>query len=224
MFRKLALALALIAFPVAAQVSSAPGYTDAQAAAAASAITAFTSPNIQMPNGAYIAHTIYQARGSVTTSSTSAATVFNATGDGSLTVSPAAMFVGARFHAYFGGRGQTGAASVSTVTGCLKLGSVSLICGTTLALPASASAIPFGADVICTVRSTGATGTMSCKGEMRYAAGLSSAAPLTTDLTTTSLVTIDTTASRAWDATIQLSSTIGSPSLTVYDAYIIQEN
>ena len=186
-----------------------------------------TNANIAMPNGANLAHTIYQSRpagGSVTVSGSSVQSVFSATGDGSLTIQPVAMFVGARFHAVFGGRGQTGTLNVSTVTGCLKLGSVSLVCGTTLALPASLSAVPFAADVICTVRSVGVSGTMSCKGEMRYATGLSSSSPLMTDLTTTSVATINTTTAQTWDATIQLSSTVGSPSLTIYDAYIIQEN
>lgn len=188
------------------------------------AVTSFTSPNISMPNGANIAHTIYQSRVNTTISGTTAATVFSATGDGSLTILPAAMFVGARFHLVFGGRGQTGVANVSTVTGCLKLSAVSLVCGTTLALPVSLAAIPFSADVVCTVLSTGVSGTMSCKGALGYATGLSSSSPLMTDLTTTSPITINTTVNQTWDATAQLSSAIGAPSLTVYDAYIIQEN
>lgn len=199
-------------------------YTDAQALAAASAMTAFTSANIAMPNGANIAHTIYQARNAVTISGTSATTVFSGTGDGNLTIQPVAMFVGARFHLVIAGRGQTGALNVAAITACVKLGAVSLICGTTAALPVSTAAIPFSADVVCTVRSTGASGTMSCVGAMGYVVGLSSGSALWTDLSTTSVVTIDTTAARAWDVTAQLSSAVGSPSLTVYDAFNMQEN
>ena len=134
------------------------------------------------------------------------------------------MFVGARFHIYIGGRGQTGALNVSTVAACIKLGGVSLVCGTTLGLPASLSAFPFWDDLICTVRSVGVSGTIACRGSLLLSPGLSSSTPLTTDLTTTSVVTINTTIPEAWDATAQLSSTVGSPSLTVYDAFIIQEN
>lgn len=190
-------------------------------------VTAFTSPNIAMPNGGNIGHLIYQSRpggGSTVISGTSATTVFSATGDGSLTVPSASMFLGARFRVMGGGIGQTGGLNVSTVAGCLKLGSVSLICNTTAALPASLAAIPFRFEVVCTVKSIGASGTMSCRGGLFYATGLSSASVFATDLTSTSAVTIDTTVSQTWDATVQLSSGIGSPSLTVYDACIIQEN
>lgn len=221
----LVLATLLLALPVEAQVVIQPAYSDTNAVAAAQAgMTSFTNPNIAMPNGANIAHTIYQARGTVTVSGTSAATVFNATGDGSLTIQPAAMFVGARFRFHYAGIGQTGALNVATVAACQKLAAVSLACATTAALPASLAAVPFYSDMVCTVLTTGASGTMSCIGEIVYTVGLSSSAPLVTTLGGAAPVTIDTTAARTWNATVQLSSAIGSPSLTVYDAYIMQEN
>lgn len=218
------LILTVLASPVCAQVSGSD-YSDAQAVAAAQAgLSTFGNPNLAMPNGANIAHTIYQARGAVTISGTSEATCFNATGDGNQTVQPVAMFVGARFHIYCSGRGQTGLANISTVTAKVKFGSTVIVSGVTLALPASTSAIPFWSDVVCTILSTGSSGTMTCGGGIQYAPGLSSATPFTTDMTSTSAVTLNTTIAQKIDATATLSNTIGSPSLTVYDAYIIQEN
>lgn len=200
-------------------------YTDGLAVAAAqNGMTSFVSPNIAMPNGANIAHTIYQGRGSLSLSGTSEQSCFVGTGDGNQTLQPAAMFLGARFRISCAGIGLTGALNVSTVTVKVKFGSTVISTGVTAALPASLAAIPFRGDVVCVIRSTGASGTASCTGGLTYATGLSSSAPLLTDLTATSPVTIDTTATQKLDATVTLSSAIGSPSLAVYDAYIIQEN
>ena len=55
------------AAPVSGNVTVAipAAYTDAQARTAAQGITSFTNPNITMPNGANISHTIFQSRGAI---------------------------------------------------------------------------------------------------------------------------------------------------------------
>lgn len=200
-------------------------YTDGAAVSAAQAgMTSFANPNLAMPNGANIAHTIYQGRGALTLSGTSEQSCFVGTGDGNQTLQPAAMFLGARFRVTCVGIGQTGALNVATVTAKVKFGSTVISSGVTAALPASLSSIPFRGDVVCVIRSVGSSGTAVCTGGLAYATGLSSSAPLLTDLTATSAVTINTTVTQKLDATITMSSAVGSPSLAVYDAYILQEN
>ena len=202
-------------------------YTDAQARAAASTITSFSSANIAMPNGANLAHTIYQARpagGFLTIAGTGEQSVFATTGDGNLTVQPIAMFVGARFHLHDRGRATTGTLNVSGITARLKLGGVTLVSGSTIGLPVSLTNIPFWSDIDCKVLSTGVTGSILCYGALHYAAGTSSSALVLTDMSSAIPVTINTTIAQTWEATVQLSSLIGAPSVVIYDAFIIQEN
>lgn len=218
------LALAFLAAPAAAQVSNPPDLSSYTGSLSA---TAFSSPNISMPNGANLAHTIFQGRpvgGFLSISGTTEQTVFSSTGDGNLTIQPAAMFVGARFHLHDRGRATTGLANVSTITSRLKIGSVTLVTGTTLGLPASLGNIPFWSDIDCKVLSVGVSGLMLCYGALHYGTGISSGPVLMSDMSNSAAITINTTVAQTWDATVQLSSVIGTPSIVVYDAFIIQEN
>lgn len=201
------------------------GFNASATTAAQAGITSFSSPNLQMPNGGYLSHTIFSATATQTINTASETSCFSATGVGSQSVPLAAFKIGSKFHIQCGGAYTTGVASVATVLMKVKFGSTVIASFTTPALPTSASALGFKLDETCTVRTTGASGTVVCTGALTYASAAIGGAPVWNPIVSAGAVTVDLSGTTTlMDATNTLSSIVSSPSASVYEASIVQEN
>lgn len=213
--------------PAAAQTASVgPGYTDAQAIAAVqNGLTSFANPNLQMPNGAYIAHTIYNATSSATINGSSDETCFGSSGLGNQSVPTVGFYAGAKFVIQCGGSYTTGVASVATLTIKIKFGSTAVATFTTLALPSSVTGLAWFVDATCTVRVAGVSGSIVCTRGVSYVTTSIGVAPLFNPLLTASPVSVDLSGTTTKiDVTGSFSSLVGSPSATSIESSIQQVN
>lgn len=102
----------------------------------------------------------------------------------------------------------TPALNTSTTTVKIKWGATTVSTVTSAALTVSAVNLPFTIDVLCTIQSPGASGTMSCAGSFQYAAALTGLATVYNSLTIASAATINTTTSSKVDVTFSISGSI----------------
>lgn len=137
-----------------------------------------------------------------TVTNTVAETSIVGTGVGSLTL-PANFFtVGRTIRLRIGGIYSTPAIATPSVVVKVKYGSTVIATKTTTSLLSGASALEFDGEILITCRSTGATGTVMCHGDIEYATGVAGTIavdPLNNGGATT---TIDTTASSLLDVTV----------------------
>lgn len=189
---------------------------------AVNGMTSFSSPNLQMPNGGFLAHMIYTATSGSTISGTSDASCFGATGIGSQSPTAAAFYAGAKFRIQCSGTYNTGALSIATLTIKVKFGATAIATFTSVALPVSITGPSWYIDVTCTVRTGGVSGSVVCSrifGFATAAGGLIGDYPLIS----TSPVSVDLSGTTTKiDVTGAFSSLTGSPSATTVESSIEQ--
>lgn len=193
----------------------------AQATSAASNVSTFTNPNLTMPNGANVSHTIFSSAAPVTITGTTDASSFPATGSGSQTVPAAGFFVGAKFNIKNSGIATTGLLNTATVTVKVKIAGTTIVSVTTASLPVNLATIPFDSDTTCTVMSAN---SVFCFGKITIGSGLTNIAPAISYITATTPTTVTLSAGGKIDGTVAFSNTTGSPSMTIYDGLITQQN
>lgn len=154
---------------------------------------------------------------------TTGATTGLGTGIGTKTIPANYLKAGKHFTIWGVGYYSTPIGNVSTVTLAVKYGSVTLATVTTAALPSSATNLPFNFREDCTVRTTGATGTVVCNGTFDYSTALSGVVKTSNDLSSVGTVTIDTTAASALDVT-GLWSAVTTQTATVQQSSIDWSN
>jgi hypothetical protein len=162
--------------------------------------------------GTGVASTLWTSAAAQSMASTSDVSCFSPSGTGPGQTVPAnTVSIGNYFHLYCTGYYSTPIANTATVTVKINWGGTNIVSITTAALPASASNFPFTLDVVCTVRTIGATGTIICSGGLYYSAALAGVALLFNSMLSTTVV-INTTTSNKIDVTAAWSTVAGSQS------------
>lgn len=170
------------------------------------------TPNLQgqlpsMANG-IAPSTIFATTASSTINSSSDVSCFG-TGAGAGTTIPAnGPYIGNTYRLICRGIYTTPAVNLSTSTVKIKWGATTVASVTTAALTSSATNLPFSIDVICTIRTTGASGSMICGGSFQYAGALTGIATVFNSLSIASVATIDTTVSSKIDATMAINGSL----------------
>lgn len=175
-------------------------------------------------NGRLTSVSMYVPTANQVMASTSDVSCFSGTGSGSKTIAANTAYVGQTFQLTCSGWYTTPGLNTATLTAKIKWGSTVISSVTTPAFPSSANNLPFYATVLCTVISTGATGSMGCFGGLYYVTGLTGASYLFASLGTASPTTINTTTSNALDGTGAWSSVAGGQTATVTSGAILQVN
>lgn len=180
---------------------------------------ASVAPNAQgqLPSmvGGVAPSTILISNAAQSIASTSDVSCFSATITGPGATIPAnGPYAGNTYRLICRGVFSTPLTSVGTLTAKIKWGATTVSSVTSATLTASATNLPFYIDVICTIQTSGASGTMSCGGAFNYSAALIGLGPVLNNLTTTSPVTINTTTNSKIDATLAFSSIAGGQTAT----------
>lgn len=166
---------------------------------------AVNSPLLSMAGGT-APSTIFVSTVSSTINTTGDISCFGTGVGPGRTIGANQAYIGNTYRILCRGVYTTPLANTSTVTAKIKWGATTIVSVTTGALPASATNFPFQVDVICTVRSIGASGSIVCNGGMSYVAALAGLSFLFNSLDTPTAVTIDTTGSSLLDATASWSA------------------
>lgn len=162
------------------------------------------------------AFSLYTSTGDQTINTTNPTTAHAVACVGTTTVNANYFSIGSKFQIRGQGVYSTPIGNISTVTITIKYGTTTLATVTTGALPASASNLPFGIWVDCTVRAIGASGTMICNGSFAYDTALTGVVE-TQNALISNAVTVDTTASKVID-------TLGSWSATTTQTATVQQS
>lgn len=145
--------------------------------------------------------TLFTQTADQTVTNTVTETSILGTGVGSKTLSANYLIAGKTIRIRIGGIYSTPALATPSVTIKVKYGSTILATVTTSSLLSGATNLEFDGEVMITCRTTGATGTIMCHGDIEYATGVAGTIavdPLNNGGTAT---TIDTTTSTALDVT-----------------------
>lgn len=156
--------------------------------------------------------TIFAATASSTINSSSDTSCFG-TGVGSGATIPAnGPYAGNTYRLLCRGVYTAPAANLATSTVKIKWGATTVASVTTAALTSSATDLPFSIDVICTIRTAGASGSMICGGSFQYAGALTGLATVFNSLSIASVATINTTVSSKIDATMAINGSLTTQS------------
>lgn len=177
------------------------------------------APNAQgqVPSmvGGVAPSTILVSNAAQVMASTGDTSCFSATAVGpGATIPGNGPYAGNTYHIRCRGVFTTPLTSVGTLTVKIKWASTVVSTVTTGTLTASATNLPFDLDVICTIQTSGSSGTMSCGGAFNYSAALTGLSSVFNSLSITSPATINTTVSSKIDATMAFSTVAGGQTAT----------
>lgn len=161
-------------------------------------------------------YSLYTSTADQTINTTTPTTAHSSACIGTTTVNANFFAVGSKFQVRGQGIYSTPLGNVATVTITLKYGTTTLATVTTGSLPASATNLPFGLWIDCTVRAIGASGTMICNGSFFYDTALTGIVE-TQNALISGAVTVDTTAAKTID-------TLGSWSATTTQSAVVQQS
>jgi hypothetical protein len=177
----------------------------------------FPNAQGQLPSmvGGVAPSTILVSNAAQTINSGSDTSCFSSTAVGPGATIPAnGPYAGNTYRLICRGVYTTPALNTSTVTAKIKWGATTVATVTSAALTVSAANLPFTIDVICTIQTAGSSGTMSCGGSFQYAGALTGLATVFNALTIASAATINTTTSSKIDATLSISGTITTQTMS----------
>lgn len=152
--------------------------------------------------------TIFATTASSTINSSLDVSCFGTGAGAGATIPANGPYIGNTYRLICRGIYTTPAVNLSTSTVKIKWGATTVASVTTAALTSSATNLPFSIDVICTIRTTGASGSMICGGSFQYAGALTGIATVFNSLSIASVATIDTTVSSKIDATMAINGSL----------------